>query len=107
MAKIYGAMLITDCNPLQKLLDDLAMADGALAGEMVRLFETRFPNFREAVIACLKDLTMRGLNHLGEDKTVVTSTVIYLNHRVQAWPGQGADAMPTPWIKIDPDAGWR
>lgn len=107
MAKIYGATLITDCEPLRKLLADLAAADGPLAGDLVRLFEARFPAFRAAAIECFKDLTMRGLNHLGEDKTVVTSTLVYMNHRVQAWPGQGIDAMPTPWIKIDPDVGWR
>jgi hypothetical protein len=107
MAKIYGATLITDCEPLRNLLDDLAAADGPLAGELVRMFEARFPNFRAAAIACCGDLTMRGLSHLGEDKTVVTSTLAYLNHRVQAWPGGGLDEMPTPWIKIDPDVGWK
>lgn len=98
MAKIYGATLITDCKPLEQLLTDIAAE-----GDLVRAFEDRFPRFRSAAIECLKDLTMRGLNYLGEDKTVVTSTLIYLNHRVQAWAGQGVDEMPSLSIMVDPD----
>jgi hypothetical protein len=88
MTTLLGCKLITDWEPLEKLLELIKVDPQAET-----MFETKFPGMLGAVF--------RSICHV-QERRLKADTILYRNFRVQAWPQAGFDADPSPAIRVVP-----